>query len=178
MTGSNRRPSRCKRDALPTELIAPALPDLFHQASAGKRIAENRPKPLYRNHAGNATGRRAKAQAAGAEPVGDQRASVDGVFERLSGLELRLLRSRNIDLLARARVAPFGRGALRDDKRAEADETNFGPLLQRLGDGIEDGIDRARRITFGQAGLGRDIGNKVVLVHREYPLFRIGKSWR
>ena len=25
MTGSNRRPSRCKRDALPTELIAPSL---------------------------------------------------------------------------------------------------------------------------------------------------------
>jgi hypothetical protein len=66
----------------------------------------------------------------------------DGVFQRLAGLELGLLRSGDIDRLIGTRVPPFAGGTLCDDKGSEAYEPNFGSLLQRGSDGIEYAIDR------------------------------------
>lgn len=49
LTGSNRRPSRCKRDALPTELSALAMPVCVRCQSLGLRASpQTRPSPARR----------------------------------------------------------------------------------------------------------------------------------
>src|SRR5215813_559245 len=72
MTDSNRRPSRCKRDALPAELIAPGRRVVFRRC-----LRLNRP------------------------------ASIQRIAQSLTGLELGLLRCRDLDFLARARIPPL-----------------------------------------------------------------------
>ena len=48
VTGSNRRPSRCKRDALPTELTARARPDRRTRRLGGRRGGVNLGRAVYR----------------------------------------------------------------------------------------------------------------------------------
>jgi hypothetical protein len=53
MTGSNCRPSRCKRDALPTELIAHSLNRALRRFSRGESgITPLRPDRKVESHAG------------------------------------------------------------------------------------------------------------------------------
>ena len=90
---------------------------------------------------------------------------VDRFLEDLAGLELGLLRSRDMNLLAGARVAPLGGAAMGDAERPEADEANFATAREGLGDRIENAIDGCRRVRLGQIGLAGNDCYEVILVH-------------
>ena len=66
---------------------------------------------------------------------------VDGVFQALAGLELGLVRGRDVDLGAGSRVAADRGLTLGDGKRAETHQAHFVAALQGRGDGIEHGVD-------------------------------------
>src|SRR3546814_10670692 len=116
VTGSNRRHSRCKRDALPAELTAPPKPDQ------------------------NSTGRHRINGAAGPKWQYDAWSLVHSVLEALARLELRLLGCRDLNPLTRAGIAPFGRSTLANGEGAEAHEANLISRLQRVGDRVENAI--------------------------------------
>ena len=67
--------------------------------------------------------------AAGATGVSKTRSAplvhVHCFFQGLPGLELRLVRRRNLDLIACARITSLGRFTPRNNKRSETNETNF-----------------------------------------------------
>src|SRR5690606_23983585 len=93
----------------------------------------------------------------------------DSVLQPLPGLELRLLRSRDLNLFAGSRIAPFGRGALRYGERAEANQPYLIALLQGRRDRVEDAVDGLARIAARQASTIGDNPNKFVFIHVEYP---------
>src|ERR1700676_3875137 len=99
MRDSNPRPPRCKRDALPAELIAPAYPS---RAPGGNRC---------------------QSLARGASLAGPP--LVEFVAQALAGLELSLLRRGDLDFLAGPRIASLGGGAGGYRERAKPDQTNL-----------------------------------------------------
>src|SRR4029077_4023462 len=121
MRDSNPRPPRCKRDALPAELIARQPP---------------------------CTG-----ACALRPPSADSIASIKRVAQTLARLELRLLRSRDLDFFAGAWIAPFGGRPRGDGECAESDEAHLVAALQRLRDGIEYRVDSLARLRFSEFGL-------------------------
>jgi len=94
------------------------------------------------------------AAAAPARPT--PQTLVELVAQTFARLELRLLRGGNLDLLARARVAAFRRGALRDREGAEPDETNLAAPLQCAGDRLEHRVYRFVGSGFRQISLTGD----------------------
>ena len=67
--------------------------------------------------------------------------SVQGVLQRLAGLEGGNLGSLDLDGGTGARVAAGARGALAHHERAEAHQGNVVAFLQRLADDVGDGIE-------------------------------------
>src|SRR5579884_3710024 len=120
MRDSNPRPPRCKRDALPAELIAP------------------RPS--------SATGVRVAARAS----------VVQRIAQALTGFELGLTRGGDLDLLAGARVAPFGGRARGNREGAEPDEANFIAAFQGVSDRFKDRVDGLGGLGFTQFRLADD----------------------
>ena len=162
VTGSNRRPTGCKPVALPAELTAhicfysrPADPgnalDRILLLIVGARISNKRPTTNL------VTGRCPEQLS--------RQPSVDGVFQSLSSLELRLLGRGDLDLLAGTRVAAFRGGPLAYQEGAEADQADFITLLQAVGNALEDGIDSFRTVSLGKAGGIGHCGHKIVLIH-------------
>jgi len=90
---------------------------------------------------------------------------IQRVLEALAGLELRLLRGRDLDFLAGARVAADTGFALGDMEVAEADDADFLLGLQRTCDGFEYGVNGLGSVRLGKAGVLGDFGNEIVLVH-------------
>src|SRR3546814_14783973 len=76
---------------------------------------------------------------------------VERVLQALPRLELRLLRRRDVDLLAGARVPSFRRCALRNVESSDADETHHIVLLERFRTCVANAIN----------GLGRSEGRRV-----------------
>src|SRR5690606_13553854 len=100
------------------------------------------------------------------------------VFQALAGLELGLVGGRNLDLSAGGRVAADACLALGDREGAESDQTHLVPLLQGLGDGVENCVN-------GFAGLSlrhiRRVGNdadQIVLVHSVSSQWNARPRWR
>ena len=106
VTGSNRRPPRCKRGALPAELTA---------RSPARRTKRRRPP--------------AEAVGAGRR---FRKPSVHGVLQNLARLEPGLPRGRYVDALSGSRIAAFGSAAFDDAERAEADESDVRAVRKRL----------------------------------------------
>src|SRR5690606_33628363 len=124
VTGSNRRPSRCKRDALPAELTA--------LARGAVRCA------LKTKDADRECGRRQTVTSV---------ASVERVLEALACLELGLLGGRNLDRLASARVAALARSPAGHRERAEANQPDLIASLQGARDRVEHRVDRSRGLS-------------------------------
>ena len=103
MTGSNRRPSRCKRDALPAELTAP------QEMRSNASVWEMQKKT--------------SAIAMMADALEED--LVYGVFECFAGLELRLVRRAYLNCFAGPRITTRCRFAMRNRERAETYEPNF-----------------------------------------------------
>src|SRR5271170_2120945 len=114
MKGSNLRPSRCKRDALPAELIALKL-ECSRRSSGSTRIYVPNLKMRLRK--------------------------IDGVLETLAGGEFRRLGSGDLHRLPGARIAALTGLALGHGETAKANEFHFVALLQRAGDHIERRLD-------------------------------------
>src|ERR1700693_5526191 len=139
MRDSNPRPSRCKRDALPAELIA----QTYHRT---------RTSELFRSRGAC---RRMRLVQLVAQP--------------LAVLKLRLLRRGALNLLASTRVAPLRRGAPSHRERTKTDEPNLAAPLQGPGDRLEHGIDRFVRGRFRQTGLTGDGIDEFVSIHVRPP---------
>ena len=152
MTVSNRRPSRCKRDALPTELTAlswrpvPA-PTLYFRPREAKPSRSSRHDVPAGPKRSTHTPRHRK-RAISSDPLPPiswlPRALAALLFRRLlriqarlqggAGFETRVLRGRDLDLLPGGRIAAFASGALAHREGAEADQSELRRLLRRSGD--------------------------------------------
>src|SRR5437870_778058 len=143
MRDSNPRPPRCKRDALPAELIA--LGSRF-------RLTE--------------IPRRAGPVSPGAA------ASIQRIAQSLTRLEFGLLRRGNFDFLARARIASFGCRPRRYRKCAEADETDLVSVFQRILDRLEDCIYGLARLRLPHVSFAADGVDEFVSIHW-YPPGRV-----
>lgn len=154
MTGLNRRPSGCKPDALPTELIArPVKYKTLGLKYNGRPpgFPDDRPSKFIK------------------------RRSVDRVFQAFTCLELRLLGSRNLYGRPGPRIAAGRCLAIGDAERAKTNEANGVAALQCFFDIVENCIDCLCRIGFGQAGVTGDGRNKIVFIHCRTP-FWTGKD--
>ena len=192
MTGSNRRPPRCKRGALPAELIAPAP---AHRAVAVTFTWKNRagvqpgvifdgfacaiPHPWderlrkrgYRNSpAERSPGRRTTLR----RPGHPSETLVHGVFQSLARFELGLLGCRDVDRLAGARIAPLGSRAICNCKRPETNKADLGPPLQRTGNSVDHGINRLCGIGFRQPGGVCNMSDEILFIHFKPPFLDSG----
>src|SRR5205085_8756078 len=120
MRDSNPRPPRCKRDALPAELIA--LNRSLRPEASG--IASSSEADEHR------------AASAARTP------SVEFVAQPFAGFELGLLRRGDLNLFAGAGIAAFRGGPASHREGAKPDQTDFGAPLQRIGNGVKYRIDR------------------------------------
>ncbi len=147
LTGSNRRHSPCKGDALPTELSTHA-PIADEPRSPPTGLAP--PTPSWHKHRQSSS-------------------SVYSILECFSSTELRNLRGANPDHLAGAWIATCARGPLADEERAEPDEGHDVAALQRPGDGTKRGVERAPRGGLGNVGMARDGVDEFGFVHCAFP---------
>ena len=129
MKDSNLRHPRCKRGALPAELIA--LKKISYSLNDDRPTAKRK------------TGQRTLLQR--------DSVLVDGVLQAFACLEFRLVRRWNLDWFAGARITSFGRLPTRDAKRSETDKPDFRARLERTGDRIEYGVDGFSRVSLAQA---------------------------
>jgi hypothetical protein len=143
VTGSNRRPSRCKRDALPAELTAPqalrsnaSVWEMQKKTSAIAMMADARKEDL-----------------------------VYGVFKRFTGLEFWLVRRSDLNCFAGPRIASRRCFAMRNRKRPESDKANFALIFQRSGNIVENTIDGTGRVNFGQPGILGNLPHEIIFVH-------------
>src|SRR5690606_24958718 len=90
---------------------------------------------------------------------------VDRVLETLAGLELGLVRSRDLNLGASGRIAAGGSLALGDGKGAETDQTNLVAALEGCGDGFEHCVNRFGGLCLGDRSLVGNDANQIVFVH-------------
>src|SRR5665213_120822 len=140
VTGSNRRPYRCKRYALPAELTA--LCERAYRARA--RAAQS-----ALNGENAIPFPRALGVLAGDELT--EVRSVERVFELFAGAEARLLGRLDRDFLARLRVAAFAARARCDNENAKAGQTHFIARLERVGNQIEHTVYGFRSVGLLQA---------------------------
>src|SRR5690606_2517323 len=90
---------------------------------------------------------------------------VYSVLQCLASLECRILRGLDADGLAGLRVAAGTGGALAHLESTEANQGHRVALLQRLGDRVDDRIDRARGFGLGNFGLAGDGVDQFGFVH-------------
>jgi hypothetical protein len=165
MTGSNRRPRRCKRRALPAELIARedrTSNTRFRSIPRLQRLTYLRPR--QRN-----AGCPINGQPASDLPAGRERL-VNGDLQTLASLELRLVRRWNLNALPGPRVAPLRGCAPGDTEGTESDQTHFLTTGQGTGDRIEYAVNGFAGIGFGKTGAARNCRDKIILVQFRAPL--------
>ena len=144
MTGSNRRPSGCKPDALPAELTARWRPcRLFLVILQGFRLQKTTAAPIW-------GGRRFPEYG---------KILVHRVLQALAGLELGLLRSRDIDCFTSARITARGCSAFGNRERAKADQTDFIATFQGASDGVKNTVNGASGIGLLQSRAAGNGGN-------------------
>src|SRR5215217_3733993 len=90
---------------------------------------------------------------------------VDRVLEALAGLELGLVRGRNLDFRAGGRVAASRGLALRHGEGAETNQTNFVASLERGRDCLEHCVNSFGGLSLGDRSLVGNDANQIVLVH-------------
>src|SRR5262249_51307991 len=137
VTGSNRRPHRCKRCALPAELTARL--GRAYSSPVGAMEKRGIPEPNLVQH----------------------------VLELLARAKAGLLGRLDGDLFASLRIAAFSAGASGDDKDAKTREPDLFAALQRLRNQVEDAVYRFRRIVLGKTGVVGKLLNQIILVHRD-----------
>src|SRR5262245_37724413 len=93
----------------------------------------------------------------------------DGRREFLARTEARHLARLDLDLLARLRVATDASLSLGDRKRAEADQSDPIALLQRLGDAVDQGVERLAGGGLADFRVFGDLVDKIRLVHATPP---------
>ena len=179
MTGSNRRPPRCKRGALPAELIARRA-----RNSGGNLTPANRRgnlRSLGRGaRADKQTGRLGAAGRRCGTPRSGLPWSINGLLKPFACLELWLPRGGNLDLLAGPMVSAFAGGPIHDTERAKAHQPDIGSVLQRGRDAMEHTVDGSAGVGLGKTTVLSDSSDKIVLVHLQPPPFLNGnleKSW-
>ena len=84
---------------------------------------------------------------------------VEGVFQFFAGFEGRRDAGRNLDFLAGLRVASGTSGAFASFEGTEADQGDFIPFFQGLGDTFEYGFERFAGLDFGNVCSGSDCVN-------------------
>src|SRR5439155_1795425 len=89
----------------------------------------------------------------------------DGRREFLARTEARHLARLDLDLLARLRVAADASLALADRERAEADQRDAIALLQRLGDAVDQRIQRLAGGRLADLRVLGDLVDQIRLVH-------------
>src|SRR5947209_1106750 len=143
MRDSNPRPPRCKRDALPAELIA--------LNRSLRRVASGIPPSSEADEH--------RAASAARTP------SDEFVAQPFAGFELGLLRRGNLNLFTGAGIAAFRRRPAGHREGAKPDQTDFGALLQRIGNRVEYRIDRLVSRRFRQVRLTGNGINELVSIH-------------
>src|SRR5881296_452412 len=93
----------------------------------------------------------------------------DGRREFLARTEARHLARLDLDLLARLRVAADASLALRNRERAESDQSDPIPFLQRLGDAVNQRIQRLAGGSLADLRVLGDLVDKIRLVHATPP---------
>src|SRR5439155_12337959 len=93
----------------------------------------------------------------------------DGRREFLARTEARHLARLDLDLLARLRVAADASLALADRERAEADQRDAIALLQRLGDAVDQRIQRLAGSRLADLRVLGDLVDQIRLVHSTPP---------
>src|SRR5919201_1233841 len=83
--------------------------------------------------------------------------AVDGLLETGAGREARHLRGRDLDRLARPWVDALTSAALGDMELAEPGERHIAAALQRLLDGVEDGVDCLAGLGLAQVRTSCDL---------------------
>src|SRR2546427_8239251 len=91
--------------------------------------------------------------------------SADGLLEAAARAKAGHARRRDLDLLARPRVAPVAGGALGDDERAKAGDRDAPAPAERFDDPAHHGFDRALRGGLRAAGALRHDRDQVRLGH-------------
>lgn len=93
------------------------------------------------------------------------RQSVDGVLQALASLEARHLGGSNLDFLASLRIATGTLGALFHQESTKANQGDLIACLERIGDGLNGGVQRTTSISLGDIGAGGDGINEFGFVH-------------
>src|SRR5690606_37433998 len=94
-----------------------------------------------------------------------QSRSVYGIPQRLASLEPRNVAGRDLDRVARLRVAPLTCRPVLHAERAEPDDRDLLPLLQRIGDGVDHRVDGAAGLGLGKVGRASDGIDQFRFVH-------------
>ena len=153
VTGSNRRPTRCKRAALPAELTARSF--LYNRIFY---IAENR--TMYPK-----TEPAAQRQPVHTQVRKNRCLVVNRVLEPFTCFELRLLGSRDLDRFTSPRITA-GRGLpISNAESTETNQSNFSATFERPGDRIEHRVYSFRRISFGEVRTVGHGSHEIILVH-------------
>src|SRR5881628_2598684 len=93
----------------------------------------------------------------------------DGRREFLTRTEARHLARLDLDLLARLRVAADASLALGHRERAESDKGDAVPFLQRLGDAVDQRIQRLAGGSLADLRVLGDLVDQIRLVHATPP---------
>src|SRR5581483_3108909 len=94
---------------------------------------------------------------------GRARLALQRRLQLAAGAELRHRRRRDLHPLARPRIDALARGARRRRELAEAGEVDRVAALQRLGDGLHEGVDGLTGVALGQVRLLRDLLDEILL---------------
>src|SRR3954469_16191334 len=100
-----------------------------------------------------------------------ERLALEGSLELGAGRELRHGRRRDLDALTGARVDALTRRALRGRELPEPGEVDRIAALQRLGDGLHEGIHGLAGVTSRKAALLRDLLDEILLGQRTSSCF-------
>src|SRR5262245_59252690 len=93
------------------------------------------------------------------------RLAVDELFELLARLEVRDLLRRDVDLVARLRVAALPRLTLAQPEAAEAAQLDLLTPMQRIDDALEDRVDDDLGVLLRQVGDTGDLLHELRLGH-------------
>ena len=95
--------------------------------------------------------------------------TVDRILERLTGLELRLLRRLDLDFLTSPWITAFGRLAIDDAKCAKSDEASFAAPGQGAGDRSENRVHGLLGTCAGKPGVVSHCLYEILFIHRLVP---------
>src|SRR5581483_4058801 len=145
--------------------------DRFRSTSAARRSANVCTATAIGRHGNENGGGRLAPPSRGAESPRSALA-LEGGLELRAGGELRHRRRRDLDALPRARIDPLTRRALRRRELPEPGEVHGVAALQRLRDGLHEGIDRLAGVTSREPALLGDLLDEVLLRQRTFLLRR------